>query len=127
MDDNLIKSLNDCPKPAVVSKIGVSELSISTNLSETDLRIIKCLLQSGARMEISEIAKELGISEKAITRRLDRIKKGRLLDFSLQCNPSAMIEYIQFSMPIVVAKSYYRNIIERMYSGFKKIFYTFPA
>ena len=51
MDDNLIKSLNDCLRPAVVSKIAVSERSVSTNLSETDLNIIKCLLQSGARME----------------------------------------------------------------------------
>ncbi len=64
MDDNLIKSLNDCLKPAVVSSITISELSVSMDLSETDLRIIKCLLISGARMKISEIAKELGISEK---------------------------------------------------------------
>jgi uncharacterized membrane protein len=64
LDNKIIQSLNDSLKPATVSSIVVSELPVSTNLSETDLRIIKCLLLSGARMEISEIAKELGISEK---------------------------------------------------------------
>src|SRR5919197_1879405 len=54
LDDNIIQSLNDCLKPATVSSIAVSELSLSMDLSETDLRIIKCLLLSGARMEISE-------------------------------------------------------------------------
>lgn len=119
LDDNIIQSLNDCLKPATVSSIAVSELSVSTGLSETDLRIIKCLLLSGARMEISEIAKEVGISEKTSTRRLNRMKEGHLLDFSLQCSPAAMIGYIQFAIPIIVAKSHYRSVSERMYSEFQ--------
>lgn len=119
LDDNIIQSLNDCLKPATVSSIAVSELSVSTGLSETDLRIIKCLLLSGARMEISEIAKEVGISEKTSTRRLNRMKEGHLLDFSLQCSPAAMIGYIQFAIPIIVAKSHYRSVFERMYSEFQ--------
>jgi hypothetical protein len=73
LDSKTIHSLNDSLKPATVSSIVVSELSVSTSPSETDLRIIKCLMLSGARMEISEIA----ISEKTTTRRLDRMKEGR--------------------------------------------------
>jgi DNA-binding Lrp family transcriptional regulator len=119
LDDNIIQSLNDRLKPATVISIAVSELSVYTDLSETDLRIIKCLLLSGARMEISEIAKEVGISEKTTTRRLNRMKEGHLLDFSLQCDPAAMIGYIQFAIPIIVAKSYYRSVLERMYSEFQ--------
>lgn len=119
LDDNIIQSLNDCLKPATVSSIAVSELSVSTGLSETDLRIIKCLLLSGARMEISEIAKEVGISEKTSTRRLNRMKEEHLLDFSLQCSPAAMIGYIQFAIPTIVAKSHYRSVSERMYSEFQ--------
>jgi DNA-binding Lrp family transcriptional regulator len=118
-DDNIIQSLNDRLKPAIVVNIAVTELSTSTELSETDLRIIKCLLLSGARMEISEIAKEVSISEKTTTRRLNRMKEGRLLDFSLQCDPAAMIGYIQFAIPITVAISYYRSVLERMYSEFQ--------
>jgi DNA-binding Lrp family transcriptional regulator len=120
LDEKIIQSLNDRLKPATVVRISVAELSVaSTDLSETDLRIIKCLLLSGARIEISEIAKEVGISEKTTTRRLNRMKEGRLLDFSLQCDPAAMIGYIQFAILIIVAKPYYRSVLERMYSEFQ--------
>ena len=46
LDDNTIQSLNERLKPATVINIAVTELSVapSTDLSETDLRIIKCLL-----------------------------------------------------------------------------------
>jgi DNA-binding Lrp family transcriptional regulator len=119
-DDNTVQSLNDSLKPATVSGIAFSELSVSTDLSETDLRIIKYLLLSGARTEISDIAKEVRISEKTTTRRLDRMKEGRLLDFSIQCNPAAMIGYIQFAIPIFVGKSYYCSVLERMNSEFQE-------
>jgi DNA-binding Lrp family transcriptional regulator len=113
LDEKIIRSLNDRLKPATVVRTSVAELSVaSTDLSETDLRIIKCLLLSGARIEV-------GISEKTTTRRLNRMKEMRLLDFSLQCSPTAMIGYIQFAIPITVAKSHYDNVRERMYSEFQ--------
>src|SRR5215216_5368602 len=121
LDEKIIQSLNDRLKPATVVRISVAELSVaSTDLSETDLRIIKCLLLLGARIEISDIAKEVGISEKTTTRRLNKMKEGHVLDFSLQCDPAAMIGYIQFAIPIIVAKSHYRSVLERMYSEFQE-------
>ena len=121
LDDKIIQSLNERLKPAIVVSISITKLSVaaSIDLSETDLRIIKCLLLSGARIEISDIAKEVGISEKTTTRRLNRMKEMRLLDFSLQCSPAAMIGYIQFVIPITVAKSHYHDVLERMYSEFQ--------
>ena len=121
LDEKIIQSLNDRLKPATVVRISVTERSVaaSTDLSETDLRIIKCLLLSCARIEISDIAKEVGISEKTTTRRLNRMRESRLLDFSLQCSPAAMIGYIQFVIPITVAKFHYHNVRERMYSEFQ--------
>src|SRR5918993_5573475 len=120
LDEKIIQSLNDRLKPATVVRISVAELSVaSTDLSETDLRIIKCLLLSGGRIEISDIAKEVGISEKTTTRRLNRMKESRLLDFSIQCSPTTMIGYIQFAIPIIVAKTHYRSVLERMYSEFQ--------
>ena len=121
LDDNTIQSLNERLKPATVINIAVTELSVSasTGLSETDLRIIKYLLLSGARIEISDIAKEVGVSEKTTTRRLNRMKESRFLDFSLQCSPAAMVGYIQFVIPISVAKSHYYEVLERMYSEFQ--------
>jgi DNA-binding Lrp family transcriptional regulator len=120
LNDNIIQSLNERLKPAIIINIAVTELSVaSTDLSETDLRIIKCLLIFGARTEIFDIAKEVGISEKTTTRRLNRMKESRLLDFSLQCSPAAMIGYIQFVIPITVAKFHYHNVLDRMYSEFQ--------
>jgi DNA-binding Lrp family transcriptional regulator len=82
------------------------------------------LLLLGARAEISEIANELGISEKTTTRRLDRMKEGRLLDLSLQCDPASMIGYVQFVIRINVERSHYRDVYERMYTEFQeKILY----
>ena len=80
-----IQSLNERLKPATVMSIAVTELSVSesTDISETDLRIIKCLLLSGARTEISDIAKEVGISEKTTTRRLNRMKEMHVYWISL--------------------------------------------
>ena len=89
--------------------------------------IIKCLLQLGARTETSDIAKEVGISEKTTTRRLNRMRESRLLDFSIQCNPAAMIGYIQFVIPIIVAKSSYNNVRERMYSEFQANILYMPS
>lgn len=114
------RSLNDCIRPATVDSVAVVHVPLSIDLSETDLRIIKCLLQSGARTEIGDIAKELGISEKTTTRRLERMKEGRVLDFSLQCDPAAMVGYVQFCIIMFVAKSHYRSVYERMYSEFQE-------
>jgi DNA-binding Lrp family transcriptional regulator len=128
LDEKIIQSLNDRLKPATVVGISVTELSAaSTDLSETDLRIIKCLLLSGARTEISDIAKEVGVSEKTTTRRLNRMKEMRLLDFSLQCSPAAMIGYIQFAIPITVAKFHYHNVLKRMYSEFQANILYMPS
>jgi hypothetical protein len=57
--------------------------------------------------------------EKITTRRLNRMKENRLLDFSLQCSPAAMIGYILFVILITVTKFYYHNVIERIYSEFQ--------
>lgn len=120
LDEMITQSLNDRLRPAIVVNISVAELSVRSNdLSETDLRIIKCLLISGARIEISDIAKEVEISEKTTTRRLNRMKEMRLLDFSLQCGPAAMIGYIQFVITISVTKSKYHNVLEHVYSEFQ--------
>ena len=48
------------------------------------------------------------------------MKEGHLLEFSLQCNPAAMVEYIQFAILVSVEKWHYRNVCERMYTEFKE-------
>ncbi len=127
LDNKIVQSLNNSLRPAIINRISVSELPVSTDLSETDLRIIRCLLLSGARLEISEIAKEVRISEKTTTRRLDRMKEGRILEFSVQCDPASMIGYVQFAILINVEKSHYRNVYERMYKEFQENILYHPS
>jgi DNA-binding Lrp family transcriptional regulator len=120
LDDIGIQSLNHHLLPATIVSITILEVhSVSINLSETDLRIIKCLVLSGARTEISDIAMEVGISEKTTTRRLNRMKETKILDFSIQCSPSVMIGYIQFAIPIITTKFHRRSVLERMYLEFQ--------
>ncbi|MGB5089715.1 MAG: AsnC family transcriptional regulator [Nitrososphaeraceae archaeon] len=120
LDDKTVQSLNDSLKPATINRISVSELPVSMSPSETDLRIIKCLLLSGARTEISEIARKVRISEKTTTRRLNKMKDGNLLEFSIQCDPASMIGYVQFTILISVEKSHYRSVYEHMYMEFQE-------
>ena len=120
LDDLFVQSLNHRLEPATVVSITTLERRVeSINLSETDLRIIKCLLFSGARTEISDISREVAISEKTTTRRLTRMKEANILDFSIQCSPSVMIGYIQFVIPIITTKFHRRSVLERMYSEFQ--------
>jgi DNA-binding Lrp family transcriptional regulator len=127
LDHKIVQQLDNSLRPAIINRISVSELPVSTDLSETDLRIIKCLLQSSARIEISEIAKEVRISEKTTTRRLDRMKDGRLVEFSVQCDPASMIGYVQFAILINVEKSHYRSVYERIYTEFQENILYHPS
>jgi DNA-binding Lrp family transcriptional regulator len=120
LEDITIQSLNHRLRSESVVSITVLERRVeSVNLSETDLRIIKCLLLLGARTEISDIAREVAISEKTTTRRLNRMKEANILDFSIQCSPAAMIGYIQFAIPIITTKFHRQSVLECMYSEFQ--------
>ncbi len=120
LDDLFIQSLNRRLMPAsVVSIIALESRVESIVLSETDLRIIKCLLLTGARTEIADIAREVGISEKTTTRRLTRMKDANILDFSIQCSPPVMIGYIQFAIPIITTRFHRQSVLEQMYSKFQ--------
>jgi DNA-binding Lrp family transcriptional regulator len=120
LDDLFIQSLNRLLMPAsVVSIITLESRIESIVLSETDLRIIKCLLLTGARTEIADIAREVGISEKTTTRRLTRMKDANILDFSIQCSPPVMIGYIQFAIPIITTRFHRQSVLEQMYSKFQ--------
>ena len=95
-------------RPATVTSVAVSHVPVSASLGETDLRILRCLLKSGARTEVPEIAKQLCISEKTVTRRLEKMKEDPLLDFSLQCSPAATAGYVHFCILIIAEKLRFR-------------------
>jgi DNA-binding Lrp family transcriptional regulator len=120
--EDKLELLRDSLKPATVHFMFTSPsyyLGNKHELSETDLRIIKCLL-SNPRMESNEIAKKISISARTVNRRLTRMKDNNILKFFIQCNPVSTLGYIQFVLVVnSVEKSFNNQIVERIYGDLK--------
>src|ERR687887_92696 len=105
-------------KPSVIveDSLFVTYKPISMNIRNSDFKIIKCLL-SNARTQVEDIAKESSISTKTVTRRLEKMRESRILQFSIIRDMSSMqlVGYIEFAVIIHVQRSLYQNIIERIY------------
>jgi DNA-binding Lrp family transcriptional regulator len=101
--------------PSKLSSLPSSITSNKHELSETDLRIIKCLL-SNPRMDMNDIARKTSISVRTANRRLTRLKDDNVLKFFILCNPVHTLGYIQFVLVVnTVDKSFYNQIVERIY------------
>lgn len=126
-----LRLLLDSLKPASVRIMFTSKLSPSSSsstttlpssnmsrrheLTETDLRIIKCLI-SNPRMEMSDIARETSISGRTVNRRLTKLKEDNVLKFFILCNPVHTVGYIQFALVVnTLDRSSYHQIIRRIY------------
>jgi DNA-binding Lrp family transcriptional regulator len=105
----------------IMSAVIIYRMNASSNLrkkyelTETDLRIIKCLI-SNPRMELNDIAKETSISSRTVNRRLTRLKDDNMLKFFILCNPVHTVGYIQFALVVnTLDRSYYHQIVGRIY------------
>jgi DNA-binding Lrp family transcriptional regulator len=131
--EDKIRLLLDSLKPASVRVMFTSKLSPSSSsstttvtptssiarkkheLTETDLRIIKCLI-SNPRMEMNDIARETSISGRTVNRRLTKLKDENVLKFFILCNPVHTVGYIQFALIInTLDRSSYHQIVGRIY------------
>lgn len=76
---------------------------------------MKCLF-SDPRMLIEYIAKETSLSTKTVTRRLEKMRENRVLQFSILTNLSSMnlTGYIEFAVLIDVKMSS-QNVVERIH------------
>jgi DNA-binding Lrp family transcriptional regulator len=108
----LLKSL----QPAILGITGGSYPDISKRLTVTDYRIIKQLVQN-PRMEISDIGKTISVSPKTVRRRLDRILKYRILEFTILPNPHAMKGQIVFFLEVKIEKGLHRILVEKIYGA----------
>lgn len=113
--------LLDAVKPALVESTSVASPYSHVDLTRIDYKIIKCLI-SNPRMEISDIARTTAISEKTVSRRLERMRQNRVLEFSVICDPSAMGGYIMVHIGVNVEKSYYRQVLERIHAELQEYF-----
>jgi DNA-binding Lrp family transcriptional regulator len=123
-NEDKLKLLFDSLKLATVHIMFTSKLSSSSSrtdlrnkqeLSNTDLRIIKCLL-SNPRMDLNEVGRKTLMSAKTVNRRLTRMRDNNVLKFLILCNPAYTLGYIQFGLIVnSVDKSFYNQIVERIY------------
>lgn len=93
-----------------------SNSDISKVLRVTDYRIIKQLVLN-PRMEISDIGRIISVSPKTVRRRLDRIIKYRILEFTILPNPYAMKGQIVFFLEVKIEKGQYRVLVEKIYGA----------
>jgi DNA-binding Lrp family transcriptional regulator len=122
--EDKLRLLLDSLKPATVHVMFTSKLSPTSSashlrnkpeLSETDLRIIRCLL-SNPRMELNDIGRKTSMSAKTVNRRLTKMRDNNILKFFILCNPAYTLGYIQFGLIVnTVDKSFYNQIVERIY------------
>jgi DNA-binding Lrp family transcriptional regulator len=80
-------------------------------LIETDYLIIKHLLQN-PRIEISEIAQIISTSVKTVHRRLQKMQRCQLLQFTILPNPQAIKGQIVFYLEIKIEVSCYKAVFE---------------
>jgi DNA-binding Lrp family transcriptional regulator len=109
--DLLLNSL----KPALLGLIQSPNREVSQDLTETDYTIMKQLIKN-PRMEIRDIAATTSISPKTVRRRLDKMIRNHVVEFSIQPNPDAMKGHIVFFLDVKVKdRSQYQKVLERIY------------
>ena len=121
-----IQFLADALKPAKVETMLLTDsYNTETSLSKTDLSILKYLILN-PRIESSEIAENLSISTKTVTRRLRIMLDSHTLKFGLHLNPASLRGYILFGITMNIKEGSYQKILSRVYSDFKEYFLLLP-
>ena len=109
--DLLLNSL----KPALLGLIRSRNREVTQNLTQTDYTIMKQLIKN-PRMEIGDITAATAISPKTIRRRLDKMTRNHVLEFSIQPNPDAMKGYIVFFLDVRVKdRSNHQKVLQKIY------------
>jgi DNA-binding Lrp family transcriptional regulator len=102
-------------KPALLGIIRSQNREVSQKLTETDYTIIKQLIKN-PRMEIRDIAAATSISPKTVHRRLDKMVRNHVLEFSIQPNPDAMKGYIVFFLDVKVKdRNHHQKVLQKIY------------
>jgi DNA-binding Lrp family transcriptional regulator len=87
----------------------------------TDFKIMRCLLDN-PRMEISDIAEKISMSSKTVARRLEKMIENHVLEFTVQCNFTAIRGYIVSVVSANTEKGSYIKVLERSYEDLKDSF-----
>ncbi len=85
-----------------------------------DFKIMRCLLDN-PRMEISDIAEKISMSSKTVARRLEKMIENHVLDFTIQCNFTAIRGYIVSVVSANIEKRSYGKVLETSYADLKDL------
>jgi DNA-binding Lrp family transcriptional regulator len=112
-DEEKIQLLLDSLRPATVGLIESRNYRVPDMLSKSDYAIIKELIRN-PRMEVLDIAKATSISPKTIRKRMEKMTRNRVLEFSINVDPSAMKGQIVFFLSVIAEKEFYPRLLERI-------------
>ncbi len=82
-------------------------------LNKTDYAIIKELIKK-PRIEVLDLSKATSFSPKTIRKRIEKMKRNRVLEFSINVNPSAMRGQIIFFLSVTAEMQFYPRLLERI-------------
>jgi DNA-binding Lrp family transcriptional regulator len=112
-DEDKLQMLLDSLRPAIVGLIESRNYQVPDILSKSDYAIIKELIRN-PRMEVLDIAKATSISPKTIRKRMERMTRNRVIEFSINVDPSAMKGQIVFFLSVTAEKEFYPRLLERI-------------
>lgn len=115
---NLLKDVR------VLSIFEAKNPDIRSDLTKTDLEIIKILLEN-PRMKIEQIAKSSEFSTKTVTRSLDKLQNDEAIQFTLVYNPREMANYIPFTILVGMVGNV-KNALHKLEKGFANSFLQKP-
>jgi DNA-binding Lrp family transcriptional regulator len=114
-NEEKIQLLLDSLRSAIVGLIESRNYDVTQNLTKTDYCIIKELIKK-PRMDILNIAKTTSSSPKTVQRRIEKMTKNRLLEFSISVNPAAMKGQIVFFLSVTAERQFYPALLEGIYA-----------
>ena len=97
-------------------------------INSSDLEIMKCLL-SDARKSVEIIAKETSLSPKTVSRRLEKMRRHYVSQFTISRNLTSMrlTGYIEFDVLIHVEVPIHRSVLEKIYRELDEYLIFIPA
>jgi DNA-binding Lrp family transcriptional regulator len=89
-----------------------------------DFKIMRCLLDN-PKMEISDIAEKISMSSKTVARRLEKMIRNDVLDFTIQINFTAIGGYIVSVVSANLEKGAHTKVLERSYADLVDSFFVY--
>jgi DNA-binding Lrp family transcriptional regulator len=124
-----VEAATDLLKPASVKAFFADFSPPPTmKINSTDLEIMKCLLPN-ARKSVENISKETSLSPKTVTRRLEKMKRNYVSQFTISRNLTSMrlTGYIEFDVLINVELPKHQSVLKKIYSELNEYLIFIPA